>query len=280
MSGTAENGAATMGKEKTEFLDSGQYTVNGITRYERIFGRNYVSEGGLQSTQYFTGFLKPLPPGARVLDMGCGIGGSAFFLAKEIKNVGSVLGVDISENMLNIARTRRDELEPELRDKISFRRLDLEAEDPFDGTFDLIYSRDCFMHIVGKAEMYKKIKKWLKPGGQVLMTTYVVGVNTDHPDDFKDYLKNQRGYILVTRAKEEEFWESANFEWIKIEDKKDYFVNTMQRELRELRGMKTNFIKELGQKNYDDLESGWEQKLKWCAKDLFGWGFFRATKAN
>ena len=38
------------------------------------------------------------------------------------------------------------------------RRLDLEAEDPFDGSFDLIYSRDCFMHIVGKAEMYKKIK--------------------------------------------------------------------------------------------------------------------------
>lgn len=36
---------------------------------------------------------------------------------------------------------------------------------------------------------------------------------------------------------------SANFEWIKIEDKKDYFVNTMERELRELRGMKTNFIK-------------------------------------
>ena len=39
----------------------------------------------------------------RVLDMGCGIGGSAFFLAKEINNVGSVLGVDISENMLNVS---------------------------------------------------------------------------------------------------------------------------------------------------------------------------------
>ena len=49
-------------------------------------------------------------------------------------------------------------------------------------------------------------QKWLKPGGQVLMTTYVVGVNTDHPDDFKDYLSNQRGYNLVTRAKEEELW--------------------------------------------------------------------------
>jgi hypothetical protein len=37
--------------------------------------------------------------------------------------------------------------------------MDVEAEDPFcEGTFDLIYSRDCFMHIVGKAEMYKKMK--------------------------------------------------------------------------------------------------------------------------
>ena len=50
MSGATANGV-TVGKEKTEFLDSGQYTVNGITRYEKIFGRNYVSEGGLQSTQ-------------------------------------------------------------------------------------------------------------------------------------------------------------------------------------------------------------------------------------
>ena len=30
---------------------------------------------------------------------------------------------------------------------------------------------------------------------------------------------------------------------MKIEDKKDYFVSTMERELRELRGMKTSFIK-------------------------------------
>merc|ERR1712241_64500 len=152
------NGVDGVSKKRSEFLDSGQYTINGITRYERIFGRNYVSEGGRQSTQYFTGFLQPLPPGARVLDMGCGIGGSAFFLAKEIKNVGSVLGVDISENMLNTARSRCEKLAPEDKDKISFMRLDLEAEDPFDGNFDLIYSRDCFMHIVGKSEMYKKIK--------------------------------------------------------------------------------------------------------------------------
>ena len=45
------NGVDGVSQKRTEFLDSGQYTINGITRYERIFGRNYVSEGGLQSTQ-------------------------------------------------------------------------------------------------------------------------------------------------------------------------------------------------------------------------------------
>ena len=39
-------------------------------------------------------------------------------------------------------------------------------------------------------------------------------------------------------------------------------------------------MQDLGQKNYDDLEEGWEQKLKWCSKDLFGWGFFRANKKS
>ena len=51
--------------------------------------------GGTASQVYFS-----------VLDMGCGIGGSAFYLAREIKNVGSVLGVDISENMLNVSAAK------------------------------------------------------------------------------------------------------------------------------------------------------------------------------
>ena len=54
------NGVDGVSKKRSEFLDSGQYTINGITRYERIFGRNYVSEGGLQSTQVSQGL--PLMP--------------------------------------------------------------------------------------------------------------------------------------------------------------------------------------------------------------------------
>ncbi len=33
------------------FLDAGQYSKNGILRYERIFGRTFVSTGGLETTE-------------------------------------------------------------------------------------------------------------------------------------------------------------------------------------------------------------------------------------
>ncbi len=34
-----------------EFLDDGQYSRNGILRYERIFGDTFVSTGGVETTK-------------------------------------------------------------------------------------------------------------------------------------------------------------------------------------------------------------------------------------
>ena len=48
----------------------------------------------------------------RVLDIGCGTGGSAFYLARRFQV--KVLGVDLSANMLAIAEEHRLEMEPEV----------------------------------------------------------------------------------------------------------------------------------------------------------------------
>ena len=85
--------------------NNGQYSRTGILRYEKIFGDGYVSTGGPETTAYLCAKLgAALRPGVRVLDVGSGIGGAAFHLAREYGAV--VTGVDLSEEMLGIALDR------------------------------------------------------------------------------------------------------------------------------------------------------------------------------
>ena len=84
----------------------------GILRYEKIFGRTYVSVGGETTTKDFVDMLD-LKPGMKVLDIGCGTGGSAFYMAR---NFGvDVHGVDLSTNMIGIAQDYRAEMEPAVK---------------------------------------------------------------------------------------------------------------------------------------------------------------------
>merc|ERR1712176_1066618 len=89
--------------EFQKFLDQQQYSRNGILRYEKIFGEDFVSTGGVTTTKDFCARLG-LRPGDYVLDVGCGIGGSAFHMRNEYG--AKVLGFDLSKNMIDIAQER------------------------------------------------------------------------------------------------------------------------------------------------------------------------------
>ena len=50
-----------------------RYTSAEIRRYEAVFGRHFISPGGLDSTRQFLELVE-LNPRSCVLDVGCGIG--------------------------------------------------------------------------------------------------------------------------------------------------------------------------------------------------------------
>ncbi len=84
-------------------LDTTQYQAEAIAKYEAVYGQHFISPGGAVSARACIARLG-LKPGMRVLDVGCGLGGSAFLMAREYGV--SVHGIDVSANMLASARER------------------------------------------------------------------------------------------------------------------------------------------------------------------------------
>ena len=94
-----------------------------------------------------------LSPENHVLDIGCGIGGSAFHMAQNYKV--NVHGIDLSKNMIKMARESAAQMEFPDEATVTFEIADATVTDFPEHTFDLIYSRDAILHIYDKLSLFK-----------------------------------------------------------------------------------------------------------------------------
>ncbi|MEO6113275.1 MAG: cyclopropane-fatty-acyl-phospholipid synthase family protein, partial [Sphingomicrobium sp.] len=122
-----------------------------------------------------------LKPGQRVLDIGCGWGGTALYL-HQVADV-DVLGITLSEEQLKVARQRADEAG--VADRVKFELIDYRA---LDGRFDRIVSIGMFEH-VGAAhydEFFAKCHSLLADDGVMLLHTIGKLSQAAAPDPFTD----------------------------------------------------------------------------------------------
>jgi cyclopropane-fatty-acyl-phospholipid synthase len=123
-----------------------------------------------------------LKPGQRVLDIGCGWGGTALYLHRVAKV--DVLGITLSEAQLEVARKRAKDAG--VADHVRFELVDYRA---LEGDFDRIVSIGMFEH-VGLAhydEFFAQCHQLLKPGGVMLLHTIGrLGSANAAPDPFTD----------------------------------------------------------------------------------------------
>lgn len=249
-----------------QFLDEVQYNENGVKRYEWIFGDGYLSTGGLETTKMVVPFLE-LKPGYKVFDFGSGIGGHDFYMVKTYDVY--IDACDLSQNMMNVALNYYNQM-PEVKDKINFRLCDVMTTEFPENYYDVIYSRDALLHIKDKPFLFKKFLRLLKPGGKIVFTDYIRG-SSEASQEFLDYLKS-RDYTLQTTEEYEKIMREAGFEKVSINDAKNSFIESLDRELNKLRTGKEEFLSKFSQKDYDDLEQGWVAKIKRAADGNQSWG--------
>jgi ubiquinone/menaquinone biosynthesis C-methylase UbiE len=142
-------GAAQTNSEYNE-----QYTYGQSKVVTRALGQRTV-------TSHAAFFIPYLRPGMSLLDCGCGPGSITLGFA-EIVAPGNVVGVDLAENQLELARLNaREQGLPNLRFEIA-NVYDLPLAD---NSFDAVFSHAVVEHLGDPLKALKEMRRVLKPGG-------------------------------------------------------------------------------------------------------------------
>lgn len=119
--------------------------------------------------------LIPDVSGKRVLDLGCGYGTNCAEFA--LAGASRVVGVDLSEKMLSVARSEHGS------ENITFLQMDMNDVDLIDGKFDLIFSSLAF-HYVEDFDAFSKKLYGKLDGGGILLFSQEHPLNTAGDDGF------------------------------------------------------------------------------------------------
>lgn len=108
-----------------------------------------------------------LQPGSRVLDVGCGVGGSALWLARHFDC--SVLGITISPVQADLATASAGEL----GNRVRFEVRDAAQLDFPPASFDVVWVIECSEHLADKERFIADCARIVKPGGKLALCAWL-----------------------------------------------------------------------------------------------------------
>src|SRR3989344_9514448 len=160
-----------------------------------------------------------------VLDAGCGLGETCFWLAN---NVGChVEGVSITPAQIKIAKNLAKKKAK--GKKISFRVIDYTKTDYPDNYFDAVVAIEAICHLQDKSVFYKEMYRILKPSGRLAVAEFVLrklNMNTKQKNEIRRWLDGWAIPNLWTPDNHVKTMKKVGFVNVSAEDYSDRVVNT------------------------------------------------------
>jgi len=196
-----------------------EYDENTISVLEAVWGEGFMSPGGTEEIDRVLGNVDLSR--ARVLDIGCGIGGAAVHIALTRKPM-AITGVDIEENLVDLSQTLADK--NGVSDICSFRQVD-PGPLPFEPeSFDIVFSKDSIIHITDKFGLAENVYELLAPGGLFLASDWLCGYEGEASPQMQAYIDAEGLDFGFASAKiYRQALEAAGFVDIEIEERNAWY---------------------------------------------------------
>lgn len=148
-------GAARLKTQKTYNAASDHFDAAPLAFWDR-YGQRTIERLGLRR-------------GAQVLDVCCGAGASALPAARAVGPEGSVLAVDLADDLLELARAKARSAGIEC---VEFRNGDMTALDLPDAGFDAVVCVFGIFFVPDMEAQVARLWRLVRPGGQLAITTW------------------------------------------------------------------------------------------------------------
>lgn len=245
-----------------------QYAEDSTRRYEVVFGQDFLSTGGISTTKVLCAAMD-IQPEQRILDVGSGLGGGAFHMARTYG--ASVTCIDLEPSLVASAECRAA---AHGIDDIEFIVGDVLENPSGDASYDWFHSRDAFLHIEDKRQLFQRAFDLLKPGGRVFVTDYGQG-GDPLSDEFTTYA-DAAGYHLHTAESYAEPIEQAGFVDVRVEDRTQAFLDILLTDLACIENPATDLLD--SDRAY--LAERWRLKERACRAGHMRWWHLHATKPD
>lgn len=214
-------------------------------------------------------------PGRLVLDLGCGLGGTANYVQNN--NWGKVVGLDVDESVLESAREFYPHIRFELGDATRVDSYDFFKND----SFDLFCSFNAFFCFPAQENCLKAIAKIANKNAELLIFDYSArgslqsSFSVDNPlaSPFTDHKAGSRSImqfspINITSVRE--MLERCQWELIQIVNLNEKYKQWYQSLIEKMEADQHSLIEEFGKTTFDDLYIGYKKLSELMDRDEIG----------